>query len=248
MKINIFTCLAQNSAPYANKLRDNMDNLESGNHDLRYYALCSSEDVDVIEPPNDWSIVPIRTDKIIPTSELYANKPSVRHAKLLNSLTHHIEPDCDIVVIVDCDMYIFQWNWDQYIVNCLEKSDCVSTPKHDGSPRMFLMAFTYECYRKLNVDWMPGVGKYDSGWIMTGGVRLVSDTGWRLTKRINKTRTKCHMMRLKEDPKGAIRYMYSDMVSGHLLPICAHMGASRKHEFDSPEVQNWYSACEMLIK
>jgi hypothetical protein len=244
MIIDIFTCLAQNSAPYANKLRENMDALESGNHDLRYHALCSSEDFDEIGLPDDWAIIPIRTDKIMPMSELYAHKPSVRHAKLLNSLTHYIESDCEIVLIMDCDMVILLPNWDEYIVSTLRTTDIVATPKHDGTPRMFMMAMTVETYRKLNVDWMPGVGKYDSGWIMSAEKRMVSDTGWKLYKRIKKLHLSCHLMKLSEDSKGAIRYLYSD--GGK--PICAHLGASHKHNFESQEVQRWYSECENIIK
>lgn len=184
IKITVVTCLAHNSAPYADRLLENLDEFKSGSNEICYFALVSTDDIDHIGLPKYWKIAPVNTLKMRPTDQ-NATLPSVRHAKLLNSIPKVVPKDTDILVISDCDMFVFAKDWDVELCDALRGFACVGTPKHDGSLRMFLTAFDYRDnkYTNLNINWMPGVDKHDfvSRWFITDdGRRVVTDTGWRL--------------------------------------------------------------------
>ena len=81
--IDIYTCLAGNSAPYADMLRKNMTSLQSGRHTLRFHAMISASDAETVGIPNGWGIIPVNLKKCHPKN---ISTPAVNHAKLLNSI------------------------------------------------------------------------------------------------------------------------------------------------------------------
>lgn len=238
MNLDIFCCLAPNSAAYAEALYKNMVSLQSRKHTLRFWALISNHDVDTSGYPKGWTIIPINTDKVYPEG---ISKPSVNHAKLLNQVEHHIPEDSDVTIITDCDMFIFPHNWDDFIYRVTRDVDCIGTEKHDGSLRMFFIAFPTFIYRTLQPDWMPGVdnNKYESGWLnREAGRRIVTDTGWKLE----------HL--LVENDKSYFKLdltLPSNNYYYHGEAFCSHLGGSHRKDFKSPEVRAWYDTCKQQI-
>ena len=235
MNLDIFCCLAPNSAPYAQALHKNLVSLQSHKHTLRFWALISRRDVDTSGYPKGWTIIPINTDKVHPVG---VSKPSVNHAKLLNQIEHHIPEDSDVTIITDCDMFIFPHNWDDFIVRKTRELDCIGTEKHDGSLRMFFIAFPTFVYQTLQPDFMPGDGDYESKWIHDKALdkKVVGDTGWELESLLIRNEKRYEKFQLIDGD-----YYYQDQ------EFCSHLGGSHKKDFKSAEVKAWYANCKNQI-
>lgn len=238
--IDIFTTLAPNSAPYAEALCKNLNSLKSGKHTLRFWALIAKRDIDNCGLPKGWSIISINTDKVQPIG---VSKPSVNHAKLLNQIEHHIPGDSDVTIITDCDMFVFPHNWDEFIVKRLyfpvgKPLDCIGTEKHDGSLRMFFIAFPTFVYLALQPDFMPGDGDYVSKLIYDKVLdkNVVGDTGWQLGQLLVGNEKDFLSLPLVVD-----KYYYNGQL------FCAHLGGSHKKGFKSKEVKAWYENCKNQI-
>jgi hypothetical protein len=240
MNIDIYTSLALNSSPYAERLRKNLEQLKSGKHKIRYWAMTAQLVSEQRDAPRGWARIIIDTEKIEPTGVL---KPSVNHAKLLNQIINHIPEDSNIVIIADCDMFVFPYGWGDFLARklfdtILTPLDCIGTEKHDGSLRMFFTAFVTFKYRLLDPDFMPGIDeKYESVWTTNNrGNKVVADTGWRLEDQVRECGLKYDKFKLIGD-----QYLYK----GHLF--CAHLGGSHKKDFKSKEVKHWYRVNKTLI-
>ena len=236
MNIDIFTRLAPNSAPYADALQKNLTTLRSWKHNLRFWAMVAKRDIDTVGLPKHWGIIPVNTDNVSPMS---VSKPSVNHAKLLNQIEYHISDDSDVTIITDCDMFVFAHNWDDFIYRKTSELDCIGTEKHDGSLRMFFIAFPTFVYRTLQPDWMPGIDKrYESGWVMDQirHEKTVTDTGWALESLLIRNEKKYHKLSLLDGD-----YYYFNQ------EFCSHLGGSHKKDFKSAEVRAWYANCKNQI-
>ena len=197
--------------------------------------MVAKRDIDTVGLPKHWGIIPVNTDNVPPTG---VSKPSVNHAKLLNQIEHHIPEDSDVTIITDCDMFMFAHNWDDFIYRKTRELDCIGTEKHDGSLRMFFIAFPTFVYRTLQPDWMPGHdSRYESGWITANDNRqVVADTGWRLEDLLIENEKKYEKFRLIGNV-----YFYN------IYPICSHLSGSHKKDFKSAEVKAWYKNCKNQI-
>lgn len=235
MNIDVFCCLAQNSAPYAQALHRNLISLQSQKHKIRFFALISHPEADTSGYPKGWAIIPIETSKVHP---ICVSKPAVNHAKLLNKIEHYIPDDSDVTIITDCDMFMFPHNWDDFIVRKTRELDCIGTEKHDGSIRMFFIAFPTFVYQTLQPDWMPGtLDTYDSPWIISGnGNKIVADTGWKLEDLLIENEKKYEKFTLIDGD-----YYYGTQL------ICSHLGGSHKKDFKSAQVRAWYADCKNKI-
>ena len=239
MNLDIFCCLAPNSAPYAQALHKNLISLQSHKHNLRFWALISDHDVDTSGYPKDWTIIHVRTERVKPIG---VSKPSVNHAKLLNQIEHHIPDDSNVTIITDCDMFIFPHNWDEFICRKLWDNglDCIGTEKHDGSLRMFFIAFPTFVYQTLQPDFMPGIeGNYESVWAVNATKnqwRIVTDTGWRIEQLLIENEKNYEKFELVDGD-----YYYG------VQPFCSHLGGSHKKDFKSAEVKAWYENCKNQI-
>jgi len=234
MNLDIFTCLANNSAPYAQRLYENLTKLSSRKHTLRFWAMVAHQDIEHIGYPPYWSIINVDTQRLIPR----VSKPSVNHAKLLNQIVHHIPEDSHVTIITDCDMFVFPHNWDDFIYRKTRELDCIGTAKHDGSLRMFFIAFPSFVYQTIEPDFMPGIDKtFDSVWTYTkDGCRVVADTGWKLEDLLIENEKSYEKMELIGN-----KYLYHDQL------FCSHLGGSHKKDFKSQEVKRWYAECKTLI-
>lgn len=242
MNIDIFTYLAKNSAPYAQKLYENLTERSSGKHTLRFWAMVAQSDMDKVGYPKYWSIIPVDTDRIKPILQPFSDKPSVRHSKLLNCIGNYTPEDSNVTVIVDCDMFFYPKRWDDWSVRMLTEyeHDVIATEKHDGSARMFFMAMGSWLYNMLEPDYTPGVDKrYESEWTQNKqGQRVVSDTGWKLDDLFHDNEKEVCKLQLID---GDYYHLRQD---GSLQLVCSHMGGSHKKSFNSKSVQNWYAECE----
>lgn len=239
MNLDVFTCLANNSAPYAEALLKNLMQTASGANNIRFWALAAKKDAEHIGYPKGWVIIPVNTDKVHPVG---VSKPSMNHAKLLNQIEYHIPDDSHVVIITDCDMFVFLRKWDNFLIRKLQELDCIGTEKHDGSLRMFFIAFRPDAYTKLAPDYTPGVNNlYESCWTKNiSGRMVVADTGWKL-----------------EDMLGldGLRYEKLAYVDGSTCSkyfskgglFCSHLGGSHRKDFKSKEVKGWYKECNKLI-
>ena len=253
MNIDCYTCLAPNSAPYADALCENMESLKSGNHNVRYWAMVASSDINPFTLPKHWGIVPVDTSKIEPTQPNLAKLPSVKHSKLLNQIAKlSVGYGSDITVIVDCDMFIFQKNWDEWIFDQLETTNFIGTPKHDNVLHMYFLAARTEYFKRAQLNFSPGDGDYQSKWKqikgeasakrfqIVKGASIVTDTGWHISEDI--CLAGFSFTKLLYVKKFSHLY-YDDLMD----LFCAHMGGSHKKEFKSAEVQEWYKNCKHLI-
>lgn len=238
--IDIYTCLAGNSAPYADMLRKNMTSLQSGRHTLRFHAMISANDAETVGIPNGWGIIPVNLKKCYPKN---ISTPAVNHAKLLNSIEHVIPDDSDMVVISDCDMFVYPHGWDEYLYRETREVDCIGTTKHDGSLRMFLIAFPTFVYLTLQPDFLPGVDKtYSCPWIVTKHYnRVVADTGWMLEELLLENEKKYQKFAYLSDGITGADYIYKNQL------FCSHLGGSHKKDFKSDMVQKWYEECKNEI-
>lgn len=235
MNLDIFCPLAPNSTPYAEYLYRNLNKLKSGKHALRFWGLISSLDNNTSDHPKGWLTIPVKTDSIHPIG---ISKPAVNHAKLLNQIEFRIPDDSDVTIITDCDMFIFPHNWDDFIYRSTREYDCIGTEKHDGSLRMFFIAFPTFVYKTLQPDWMPGKDdRYECGWEhRKSGTRIVADTGWKLEDLLIENEKIYYKFNLMD----GTYYYYGQA-------FCAHLGGSHHKEFNSPEVKKWYQTCKQKV-
>ena len=150
MKIEIITFISRNSADYAEFLRNHCEKLKSGKHEIIYKCV---ESVDAERLPKGFKCV-AKTGN--------ANHNSLNHSLALNVAQNYIEND--YVIFIDADVCILYKNWDQVIVNELNKYDVFGATyndriKYKNFPNLYLFAFRKHILDKVELDFSPKLNK-----------------------------------------------------------------------------------------
>lgn len=185
MKIDLFTFLSNNSADYAEFLKYTCEKFISGKHRVNWKCI---ESVGVDRIPSGYKLV----SKV---SDMHHN--SMSHAIALNSAQNYVEND--YVIFIDADMAIIHKNWDDIIVNELNKYDCYggsygSKSKYKNFPTVYLFCFKANILNKVKLDFRPKIkngiespcrhlitNKNEADFFgLKIGENIKCDTGWKL--------------------------------------------------------------------
>jgi glycosyltransferase involved in cell wall biosynthesis len=184
MKIDFITFITRYSSDYAEFLKYTCEKFLSGKHKISWKCI---ESVGAERLPQGYNCV-------AKTGEVGHN--SMNHAVALNLAQKYI--DHDYVVFIDADMAIVHKNWDDIIVNELNKYDCFGGSyehglKYNNFPTVYLIAFNSYILNKVKLDFSPKlregkespakriVNKKESKLFeMKTGSVIKCDTGWKL--------------------------------------------------------------------
>ena len=147
MKIDFFTFLGPNSADYAEFLKYTCEEFLSGKHEIKWKCINS-----------------IGCDRIPKGYELVADSKNMEHVSMnhgaaMNLALKHIESK--YVIFIDADMVILYKNWDQVIIDELNKYDCFGgsfgnwLKKYRNFPSVYLFAFKSHILKKVKLDFLP---------------------------------------------------------------------------------------------
>ena len=185
MKIDLFTFLSSNSADYAEFLKYTCNTFISHKHEINWKCIKS---VGFDRVPKGYKLVG-------ETGDMKHN--SMSHAIALNSAQNYI--DSDYVIFIDADMAILHKNWDDIIINELDKYDCFGGSyghrlKYKNFPTVYLFCFRSYILNKIKLDFRPKLEKGIESpcrykivnpkeakfFGKKVGSDLKCDTGWRL--------------------------------------------------------------------
>ena len=184
MKIDFITFLTRYSAEYAEFLKYTCEKFLSNDHEIYWKCI---ESVGTDRLPDGYKCVAKAGE---------AGHNSMNHAVALNLAQKYIEHD--YVVFIDADMAIVHKDWDDIIVNKLNKYDCFGGSYGHGSkyanfPTVYLIAFRSYILDKVKLDFSPKlvkgkdspakhvVNKEEACFFeMKAGSTIKCDTGWRL--------------------------------------------------------------------
>ena len=195
MKIDFFTFLGPNSADYAEFLKYTCEKFLSGKHEINWKCI-NSVGCDTI--PKGYKLV---------ADAKNMEHVSMNHGAAMNLALKYIESD--YVIFIDADIAILYKNWDQVIINELNKYDCFGGAfgswlrKHRNFPSVYLFAFRSHILKKVKLDFLPKlikdkrhtkkhIGKYklnekEAGYFnMEPGKSISCDTGWNIPFAIKK--------------------------------------------------------------
>lgn len=184
MKIDFFTFLTKNSADYAEFLKYTCEKFLSGKHKINWKYIKS---VDVDKLPKGYKCIAKAAD---------VGHNSMNHATAVNLAQRYVEND--YVVFIDADMAILYKNWDDIIIEELNKYDCFGGSyehgmKYSNFPTVYLFAFRSHILNKVKLDFSPKLVKDQESVYRYklnkkeakifgkkfGGV-IKCDTGWKL--------------------------------------------------------------------
>lgn len=248
--IDIFTALATTSPAYADYLAENLIGLSSGKNLIRFWSICNQKFDYPVPPTVYWENM-----GFVDTPEGITN--SHTHALSLNCIANFIPADSDVVIVVDCDVAVLQHNWDELIVNELQNTHCIGTPKHKGTLSVYFTAFRSEVYRKIHPNFLPGDNKEiaakwhtisndkESQYLgIKKGEKIVLDTGWRVAKQLAKKGYTFKLFEYVYSDKGVPKYLYKHKGN----PFVTHFGGSHKKAFSSDLCKQWKGYVEGVIK
>ena len=191
MKIDFFTFLGPNSADYAEFLKYTCERFLSGEHEINWKCI---ESVGCDRIPDGYKLVAEAED---------TGQVSMNHARALNLAQNYIESE--YVIFIDADVVILYKNWDQVIINELNKYDCFGGAfanrlrKYRNFPSVYLFAFRSHILDKVKLDFSPKLlenkrhvysyrlDKKEAGYFnMEPGKFIHCDTGWRVPVVIKK--------------------------------------------------------------
>ena len=192
MKIDLFTFLSKNSADYAEFLKYTCEMFLSGKHKINWKCI---ESVGCDRIPDGYKLVAKSKD---------VGQASMNHAEALHLAQNYIESE--YVIFIDTDVAILYKNWDQVIVNELDKHDCFGgafvnrLKKYRNFPAVYLFCFRSNILNKVKLDFRPKLReknklKNDSHKLnkeeayycnMEPGKYIHCDTGWLLPFIIRK--------------------------------------------------------------
>ena len=190
MDIDFITFIGPNSADYAEYLKYTCETFLSGNHNINWKCI---ESVGSDRIPNGFKCVAKAPD---------TNHNSLNHGTAMNLALKYIESE--YVIFIDVDMAIVHKNWDDIIVNELNKNDCFGvsyshSKKYKDFPTVFLFAFRSYILDKVKLDFRPRIKKGVDSPVrykinetegkmfgMKPGSIIKCDTGWRLPLDIKK--------------------------------------------------------------
>lgn len=146
MKIDFFTFLTKNSADYSEFLKYTCEKFLSNKHEINWKCI---ESVDCERLPVGYKLVS-KTGNM--------NHNSMNHAIALNKAQDYVESE--YVIFIDSDMAILYKNWDDIIVNELNKYDCFGGSynnklKYKNFPTVYLFAFRKHILNKCRLDFFP---------------------------------------------------------------------------------------------
>jgi hypothetical protein len=187
MKIDFITFIGRNSADYAEYMKYHCEKLKSGKHKINWKCI---ESVGAEKLPKGFKCVAKSGE---------AGHNSLNHSLALNLAQKYVEND--YVIFADADICILYKNWDDIIIQELQKYDCFGASyndkiKYKKFPNLYLFAFRSYILDKVELDFSPKLLK--SGKICktkvnkkeakifglkNGGI-LKCDTGWKLPKII----------------------------------------------------------------
>jgi len=190
-KIDFFTCLGPNSADYAEFLK----------YTGEKFLSCKNE--------INWKCVNSKCDRIPEGYKLVCNSKdlgqvSMNHAEALHSAQNYIESD--YVIFIDSDVAILYQDWDQVIIDELNKNDCFGgafvnrLKKYRDFPSVYLFSFRSHILNKVQLDFYPKLRKDNKlkncshklnkeeayYYNMSEGQYIHCDTGWKLPFIIRK--------------------------------------------------------------
>lgn len=185
MNIDVFTFIARNTADYAEYLKHTAERFMSGKHYI-YWKCIESVNVDRL---------PEGYDCVAKAKDMKHN--SMNHAAALNLAQDYVEHD--YVVFIDVDMAILYNNWDDVVVEELNKYDCFGGSYGHGSkyrnfPTVYFFTFRSYMLDKIKLDFSPKLaGNKESPckyriknqiqadfFEMNVGDTIKCDTGWQL--------------------------------------------------------------------
>lgn len=147
MKIDFFTFLGPNSADYAEFLKYTCETFLSGDHEINWKCI---ESVGCDRIPKEYKLLAEAEDM---------GQVSMNHGTALNLAQNYIESE--YVIFIDADMAILYKNWDQVIINELNKYDCFGAAfgdrlkKYRYFPSVYLFAFRSSILDKVDLDFRP---------------------------------------------------------------------------------------------
>ena len=226
MRIDIFTCLTGNSAPYAENLRASIEKANSLcilPAEIFFHAIAD----DTFKDETTWEI-----HEVVPRK--YPNG-SANHGQMLNKIINHLPAEAETLIVADVDVAILHPMCLWYLYNWAARLfRAAITPKFSGASSVFFSAFDAKIFREVDPDFMPGTP--ENGHLTE---TAMMDTGYKLKEAFPGSYfLEYHDMR--EDPSG-LRYLYTTPLVW--LPLVSHLGGSHKKDFESEAVQNWIQAC-----
>lgn len=249
MNIDVFTCLAPTSVPFAENLKANLEELKSDTNAIRYHTLGNDKFGELRVP--GW-VHEGNVNVDLP--------PSASHASALNQIVNHIPQDSDYVVIADCDVMILQKDWDTQMIEVIEKNEvgCLGTPKFCGVLSVYFTMYKADVFRKIQPNFMPGNETTISvPWYtltdeteamyygMKVGDKLVQDTGWRVPAQLFKAGIPYIMFKYCQLNGNPLNLIFNYKFKNGLF--ITHFSGSHKHEFSSPECQQWVEGAKRYI-
>jgi hypothetical protein len=190
MTIDLFTFLGPNSGGYAEFLKYTGEKFLSGEHKINWKCVRS---VGCEKLPDGYMVV----GKAGETGHVSKN-----HGAAISVAQKHIESD--YVIFTDCDVAILHQDWDQVIINELNKFDCFGgtfgmLKKYKNFPSVYFFSFRYHILDKLTLDFFPKLqagdhrlSKYqlseeECNYLkMKEGSVIRCDTGWNIPFQIKK--------------------------------------------------------------
>lgn len=187
MNIDLFTFLTSFSDEYAEFLKYTGNKLISGRHNINWKCIKSIGSTKI---PKGYKCVAIPKDK---------HKAGMNHAHALKTALKFIESD--YIIFIDSDVAILHKNWDDIIVNELNKYDCFGggykqetgiISRYKNFPCANLFSFRSYILDKVDLDFRPYNDKQNNAYKYhlndieanfcgkEKGSILKCDIGWRL--------------------------------------------------------------------
>lgn len=185
MKIDFITFITRYSADYAEFLKYTAEKFLSYNHKIDWKCI---ESVGAERLPEGYKCVAKAKD---------TGHNSMSHAAAMNLAQKYVEHD--YAIFIDADMAILHPEWDEIVVNELQRHDCFGggyghALKYVGFPTVYLFAFGSHILNKIKLDFSPKLvagqesvhrfkitsHKESRIFGKKVGNTLKCDTGWRL--------------------------------------------------------------------
>jgi len=246
--VDIYTCLAANSKPYATHLYYILELLKSGENHIRYWTI--GNDKFKSTPINNWThLGNVNTD--LP--------PSASHASALNSIIDNIPGNSDFIIVADCDVAVLQKNWDNTMIAQMDKFDCVGTPKFCHVLSVYFTMFKTAVFRDIVPNFMPGnINTRSVPWhtiedqieadyyMMEVGDRIVQDTGWRIPRQLREKGYNYKMIEYVQDDTNALGLLFTYYLDGVIF--VSHMSGSYKTDHGDMRCALWRQGVKSFVK
>jgi len=199
MNIDLFTFLGPNSADYAEFLKYTGEKFLSGENKINWKCVNS---IGCERMPKGYEVVGNSIDM---------EHVSMNHAEAINIAQKYVESD--YVIFTDCDIAILYKNWDQLIIDELNKFDCFGgtfgmKKKYENFPSVYFFSFRSYILDKIKLNFYPKLtknknllakyklNKEESRYLkMKEGTIIRCDTGWSIPFQIKEAGFTFNQMR-----------------------------------------------------